>query len=75
MIKVKNHILILLGITGSVSFGQDTSITYYDKDWYTCSENGAVYFGKRYVDAAKIVHADDYYISGKIQMTGTYLSK
>lgn len=75
MIKVKIYAVFLLGVIHLSAQGQDTAVTYYDKNWEVCAANRAVFFGKRYQDANKISHSDDYYISGKIQMTGTYLKK
>jgi uncharacterized protein len=56
--------------------GQDTITVFFDKDWKEVdNENLAVYFRKAYPDSNKMWTACDYYISKKIQMTGTYKSK
>jgi TonB family protein len=73
---IKTYITFILVFSIQLYVGaQDTTTTYYDKEWNECSKQRAVYFGKRYLDANEVPHADDYYISGKIQMTGTYLKK
>jgi TonB family protein len=75
MTVAKTQMLLLLLITQLYAQGQDTTITYYDMLWNECKVERAVFFGKHYVDGNNIPHADDYYISGQIQMTGTYLKK
>jgi len=55
---------------------QDTIRVFYDKEWKEIpGENNASYFRKAFMDNNKVWVANDYYISGKIQMTGSFKSK
>ena len=55
---------------------QDTLTFYYDKNWKEIPEkNAAVFYRKAFVDDNNTWSVLDYYISDKIQMTGTFKSK
>ncbi len=57
-------------------FSQDTITIFYDKNWDEISnKDSAVYYRKAFLDSNRVWTAHDYYISNKIQMTGTYKSK
>lgn len=67
-------ILLLCLVTGIVS-AQKTDTTYYDQDWNKSAKAGSSFYrvsesrrnGKLYV-------VTDYFNSGKVQMTGSFLS-
>jgi uncharacterized protein len=55
---------------------QDTITVYYDKDWKEImNKDQASFYRKAFQDSNKVWTANDYFISGKIQMTGTFRSK
>lgn len=55
---------------------QDTIRVFYDKDWNVTSDTGEIlYYRKAFLNTSKAWEANDYYISGKLQMKGTYQSK
>jgi antitoxin component YwqK of YwqJK toxin-antitoxin module len=67
--------LLLCCISGSL-FSQDTLIIYYDKDWKEIpNKEDAVFYRKAFPGINKSWSVRDYYISNKLQMTGTYSSK
>lgn len=67
--------IIICSSLGSV-FGQDTVTIYYDKDWKEIEKaEDAVFYRKAYPDKNHLWVANDYFISHKIQMTGTYKDK
>jgi antitoxin component YwqK of YwqJK toxin-antitoxin module len=54
---------------------QDTLFFYYDDDWNEIPDkDDAVYYRKAFLDH-EVWTVHDYYISNKIQMTGTYKTK
>ena len=56
-------------------YAQDTVTVYYDKDWKEIQEKEhASYYRKAFVEN-NIWKVNDYYMSYKLQMTGTYPSK
>lgn len=66
--------LIILFINSS--FSQDTTIIYYDKDWKIISDKElASYYRKTVKNQASEYNVIDYYLNGKIQMTGSYKDK
>jgi uncharacterized protein len=57
-------------------YAQDTIRGFFDKEWKEVPDaNKATYYRKAFLDNNKVWVANDYYISGKIQMTGTFKSK
>jgi len=68
--------LLFICIASTSLFAQDTITIYYNKDWLEISEkNEAVFYRKAFLDNNNVWTAHDFYISNKIQMTGTYKSK
>jgi TonB family protein len=55
-------------------FSQDTTFNYLNKDWKKCKKIEATYYRKLYKNN-NLWMVEDYYISGQIQMTGSYLKK
>jgi antitoxin component YwqK of YwqJK toxin-antitoxin module len=57
-------------------FSQDTIRIYYDKDWKEIKNiSEAEFYRKAYWDSSHVWAVKDYFMSHKIQMTGTYKSK
>lgn len=57
-------------------YAQDTIRVFYDKEWKEVPDlNKATYYRKAFLDNNKVWVANDYYISGKIRMTGSFKSK
>jgi uncharacterized protein len=55
---------------------QDTITLYYNNKWTEIPDkNQATFYRKAFLDSNKVWTAHDYYISNKIQMTGTFKSK
>jgi uncharacterized protein len=66
---------LLCCLSGSL-FSQDTLIIYYDKDWKEIPDKeDAVFYRKAFPGINKTWSVRDYYISNKLQMTGTFSSK
>ncbi|MCB0402675.1 MAG: hypothetical protein KDD41_11365, partial [Flavobacteriales bacterium] len=75
---MKNVLAIFLILTAfpGLLFSQDTISRYYDKDWNKITnKNAAVYYGKSFKNNDLGWTTRDYYISGKLQMEGTFKSK
>ncbi len=72
MKKILLFILLLIG-TANFLAAQDTLVIYYDKDWEeTVNIADAAFYRKAYPDSDKMYSVRDYYINGKIQMTGSF---
>lgn len=55
---------------------QDTIRIYFDEVWNVTSDSSkATYYRKNFLNNNKVWEVRDYYISGKIQMTGSFKSK
>lgn len=68
-------LFVLLSVTG-VSKAQDTITIYYNKDWKEINnKEQAAFYRRAFLDENKLWVAFDYYISGKIQMLGSYSNK
>jgi periplasmic protein TonB len=67
------RVILCLGIYPC--WGQTDTITiFYDKDWHkVASLSSASFYGKIYENEIGHWTATDYYLNGKIQMTGIYL--
>lgn len=58
------------------ALAQDTITIYYNNDWTEIQDkNQATYYRKAFLDSNEVWMAHDYYMSNKIQMTGTFKSK
>lgn len=69
------NVVILLFSFSNVC-AQDTITEYYNIDWVEISDkNQASYYRKAFLDSNKIWTVNDYFISNKIQMTGTFKTK
>lgn len=68
------QLILFLG-TYHYCFGQSDTITvFYDKDWNkVVSLANASFYGKVYENDIGYWVANDYFLNGKLQMTGTYL--
>lgn len=74
--KVKAIWFLLLSLVLNNIYAQDTVKIYYDKNWKEISNKDiAVFYRKAFEDSNKVWTAHDYFISNKIQMTGTFRSK
>ena len=63
-------------LTAINAYAQDTVREFFDKDWKEVpDETKASFFRKAFVANNKVWVVNDYYISGKIQMTGSFKSK
>ena len=67
-------IIFLLGFGFSI-YSQDSISTYYNINWKKCDKSEAAYFRVIKHPSNKIWVANDYYISGEIQMIGHYSDK
>jgi hypothetical protein len=67
-------IIFLLGFGFSI-YSQDSISTYYNINWKKCDKTEAAYFRVIKHPSNKIWVANDYYISGEIQMIGHYNKK
>jgi uncharacterized protein len=75
MKKILISFLILCSLS-DLLFAQDTITVYYDNNWVETSNiNEAAFYRKYFIGINKECEVRDYYISNKIQMTGTYKSK
>lgn len=67
------YIIPLFLVLSAALQAQDTLTVYYNTKWVEISDkDAAAYYRKAFVDSNGKWTANDYYISGKIQMTGTY---
>jgi len=63
-------------IISNVLLSQDTIRRYYDKEWKkTSNKSAAIYYRKAFKSINKMWVVNDYFISNKIQMTGTFKTK
>jgi antitoxin component YwqK of YwqJK toxin-antitoxin module len=75
MQKILISFLLLCNISGFL-FAQDTITIYYDNNWVEISnKSDAVYYRKAFQESKNAWTVHDYYMSNKIQMTGSYQSK
>jgi len=56
----------------SNSMAQDTTVTYYDKDWKETTSEDYTYYGKLFQDSEVVWVKNDFYRNGQIQMIGHY---
>ncbi len=69
------HLCLVL-LVAICTYGQDTTLVYFDKDWKEVdSQHRASFYRKAFQDSNKVWTAYDYFIDGNIQMTGTFTSK
>jgi hypothetical protein len=74
MRKVKY--ILLLSILSTFVYSQDTTIVYYNHEWEEIdNKEYASFYRKSFTDSSGAHAVYDYFISGKIQMTGTYKTK
>lgn len=74
--KTKYKLLFFFIFLTNFLLAQDTITVYYDKKWNPISnQQVAVFYRKAYLDSTKMWRVNDYFISGKIQMTGVYTSQ
>lgn len=72
---MKNILTAALVLISLLSFSQDTITKFYNGNWEEVSElSMAEYYRKAFKGPDGLWIANDYYISGKIQMNGTYKS-
>lgn len=74
-----NKIILSLLIFGSCSGGSAQMLldtVYFDRHWKQCKKDSASYYRQVYADMGKKVQfiVKDFYLSGKIQMEGSYKS-
>ncbi len=74
MNKVRLFFALNLLATG-FAFSQDTLYKYYDAKWAPASKSNYVYLRKYFKNAENTYTVFDYYASGKLQMSGNYLSE
>jgi antitoxin component YwqK of YwqJK toxin-antitoxin module len=68
--------LLILSVMYNLAYSQDTIVTYYNQDWKKIdNKDYASFFRKSFKDSASTWAAQNYYISGKIQMKGTFRTK
>lgn len=74
MIKYLIALLLLLSV--NIASAQDSTIIYYDKDWEVQDwEIDAVYYRLQITDSkTQLIVVEDYWISGEIQMSGSFVS-
>lgn len=58
-----------------VAKSQDTIVKYFDVNWKEVKESEAAFYRKAYKISGSKWKVEDYYLSGQMQMSGTYLSK
>ncbi len=65
----------ILFLSISPCWGQSDTITvFYDQNWNkVSSQNSAFYYGKIYENDIGLWVSTDFYLNGKVQMTGVYL--
>lgn len=71
MKKSKIYFLVFLFISINV-YSQDKIISYYDINWKETKRKNASFYREAFKDN-DLWHVNDYYISGKLQMSGTYI--
>jgi prolyl oligopeptidase len=70
---LKHYKVVFLFIISSLVINaQDTTWTYFNAKWKETSKDSASFYRKKYSTDDKTYNVCDYYISGKIQMTGSY---
>ncbi|MBE0648889.1 MAG: hypothetical protein IH596_14050 [Bacteroidales bacterium] len=68
--------LLFLSFIASAVYSQDTITVFFDKDWNEITDKTeAIYYRKAFPESNNGYVVNDYYISGKIQMTGLFKSK
>ncbi len=66
--------MLFIGLA-SLCYGQNMDTVYYDADWKTTIKANASYYRiVKLVEESKKYEVTDFYMSGKIQMTGTFSS-
>ncbi len=74
--KIKYIYLLFFSFLTNFLCAQDTITIYYDKKWKpVLNQHIAVFYRKAYLDSNQVWKANDYFISGKIQMTGTFTTQ
>ena len=69
-------IFLLFSTNTFLGYSQDTIKKYYNGNWIEVPNRSlAVYYRNAYKDSNKLFSVHDYFLSGKIQMTGTYKTK
>lgn len=70
------HLLILLFTTFTILANSQSTLTiYYDSNWVEVPEQKANYYRIATKVGKKLWSVNDYFLSGKIQMTGNYQSR
>jgi protein TonB len=73
--NLRISILMLFVCLASLCYGQTMDTVYYDADWKTTIKaNASFYRIGKLVEESKKYEVTDFYMSGKIQMTGTFSS-
>jgi len=60
--------LFIFGIANA----QDTIVIYFDYNWERCDKDNAEYYREYFKNKNKKFEVEDFFIDGKIQMTGTF---
>lgn len=71
----KNILLSILMLAAFSLFAQRKSTTYYDANWNKISKKKHAFYYRETYLKSDTLYATDYFITGTIQMTGTYLDE
>ncbi len=74
--RIFSFTIMLLFLSFHPVFAQDTITVYYNSNWdETLNKDKASYYRKAYQDSAKLWTVTDYYLSNRVQMTGSFTNK
>lgn len=74
--KVKYFLLAFSCIISASLFSQSTFTVYYNENWEEiANKDQASFYRKAFLNSNNVWEANDYYISDKIQMSGTFKSR
>ncbi|MBN4071287.1 TonB family protein [Crocinitomix catalasitica] len=71
-VKFITLILFLININ---AYGQDTTLTYLDKEWEKCKKSQATYYRKVVKKSKSFFEVSDYFTDGQLQMFGAFEDK
>lgn len=67
--------MLLLSLTTTMVSAQKTDTTYFDQDWNETSKDGSAFYRiTEHIRNGKMHVVTNYFNSGKVEMTGSYLS-
>lgn len=69
---IKSICIIIPLFFFGIIHGQDTIVIYFNIDWQQCNKENATYYREYFKNESKKYEVKDFFMSGQIQMKGTF---